>query len=288
MAISRHLVRDFLTWVFKFCTFGNAGVLVQLVVLSDLWWMVSGLGSMSTIAISYGENGPVFCGLKSDGSHLVTCYGSNSAIIYGTPARFPFIGLTAGDGFVCGLLMGSNQPYCWGSSGYIQMGVPQPMVKEAEYIEISAGDYHLCGLRKPLTGRHRNNSLVDCWGYNMTKNYAFDGQIQSISAGSEFNCGLFSQNRSVFCWGDETSSHVISLIPEQLRFQRISAGGYHVCGILELDSKSFCWGRSLDLEEEISVAYSSEEMWICLQVIQCFMLWEDSSMLVGSRAMTME
>jgi hypothetical protein len=129
----------------------RAGFLVELMVLSDLWWLVSGLGSMSSIAISYGEKGPVFCGLKSDGSHLVTCYGSNSAIIYGTPAHFPFAGLTAGDGFVCGLLMDSNQPYCWGSSGYIQMGVPQPMTKGAEYLEISAGDYHLCGLRKPIT-----------------------------------------------------------------------------------------------------------------------------------------
>ncbi|XP_065869260.1 serine/threonine-protein kinase-like protein ACR4 [Euphorbia lathyris] len=255
MGISSNLgreSRDFLIWVL------NAGVFVQLVVLSDLWCLVSGLGSMSSIAISYGENGPVFCGLKSDGSHLVTCYGSNSAIIYGTPAHFPFIGLTAGDGFVCGLLMGSNQPYCWGNSGYIQMGVPQPMVKDAEYLEISAGDYHLCGLRNPLTGRRRNTSLVDCWGYNMTKNYAFDGQIQSISAGSEFNCGLFAQNRSVFCWGDETSSHVISLTPKDMRFQRIAAGGYHVCGILEANARAFCWGRSLDLEEEISVAYSGQ------------------------------
>lgn len=232
----------------------RAGFVVQLMILSDLWWLVSGLGSMSSIAISYGEKGPVFCGLKSDGSHLVTCYGSNSAIIYGTPAHFPFVGLTAGDGFVCGLLMDSNQPYCWGSSGYIQMGVPQPMIKGAEYLEISAGDYHLCGLRKPLTGRRRNTSLVDCWGYNMTKNYDFDGQLQSISAGSEFNCGLFSQNRTVFCWGDETSSRVISLIPKDLRFQKIAAGGYHVCGILEgINSRAFCWGRSLDIEEEISV-----------------------------------
>ncbi|KAK0606673.1 hypothetical protein LWI29_002545 [Acer saccharum] len=214
---------------------------------------------MSSIAISYGENGPIFCGLKSDGSHLVTCYGSNSAIIYGTPAHFPFIGLTAGDGFVCGLLMDSNQPYCWGSSGYIQMGVPQPMIKGAEYLEISAGDYHLCGLRKPLTGKRRNYSFVDCWGYNMTKNYVFDGLIQSISAGSEFNCGLFSQNRTVFCWGDETSSRVISLIPKEMKFLKIAAGGYHVCGILEgVNSRAFCWGRSLDLEEEISVAYSGE------------------------------
>ena len=121
MGISRSLLEHFLNWVLKIQTW-QAVFLVQirvLVVFSNLWWLVSGLGSMSSIAISYGENGPVFCGLKSDGSHLVTCYGSNSAIIYGTPAHFPFMGLTAGDGFVCGLLVDSNQPYCWGSSRYV-------------------------------------------------------------------------------------------------------------------------------------------------------------------------
>ncbi|CAN6580443.1 unnamed protein product [Malus baccata var. baccata] len=251
-------VNDFLIWVLNISIL-RAGFLAELVVLSDLWCLASGLGSMSAIAVSYGEKGSVFCGLKLDGSHLVTCYGSNSAITYGAPNRFPFIGLTAGDGFVCGLLMDSNQPYCWGSSGYIQMGVPQPIVKDAQYLEISAGDYHMCGLRKPLTGRLRNTSFVDCWGYNMTKNYVFDGQIQSISAGSEFNCGLFSQNRTVFCWGDETSSRVISLIPKDMRFRKISAGGYHVCGILEpVNSRTVCWGRSLVMEEEISVAYSGQ------------------------------
>nr|TKS15239.1 epidermal differentiation family protein [Populus alba] len=248
-----HSVRDFLIRVLM-TSKRNCGFVVQFVVLSDLWWLVSGLGSMSSIAISYGEKGPAFCGIKSDGSHLVNCYGSNSAIIHETPAYFPFIGLTAGDGFVCGLLLESNRPYCWGSSGYLRPGVPQPMMEEAEYVEISAGDYHLCGLRKPLTGRRRNLSLVDCWGYNMTRNHVFDGQIQSISAGSDFNCGLFSENRTVFCWGDQASSRVISLIPQEMRFQKIAAGGYHVCGILEgVDSRAFCWGRSLDLQEEISV-----------------------------------
>ncbi|XP_057458375.1 serine/threonine-protein kinase-like protein ACR4 [Lotus japonicus] len=231
--------------------------LSELVVFSYLWFPVSSLGSMSSIAVSYGDKGSAFCGLKSDGSHTVACNGFNSAIIYGTPPQFSFFGLTAGDGFVCGLLMSSSQPYCWGSTNYIGMGVPQPMVKGAQYLEISAGDYHLCGLRKPLTGRHRNTSFVDCWGYNMTKNYVFDGQIQSISAGSEFNCGLFSQNRTVFCWGDETSSQIMSLMPQDMRFQKLSAGGYHVCGILEgVNSRAICWGRSLDMEEEISLVRS--------------------------------
>ncbi|XP_042514886.1 serine/threonine-protein kinase-like protein CR4 isoform X2 [Macadamia integrifolia] len=262
--ISSCLIRDFLTWVLKMNPW-KAGFLLQAIMLvsvSDSWWVVSGLGSMSSIAVSYGENGPVFCGLKSDGSHLVTCYGSDSAIIYGTPARFAFSGLTAGDAFVCGLLLESSQPYCWGSSIYIQMGVPQPMLEGAEYSEISAGDHHLCGLRKPKKGRfHRDISLVDCWGYNMTANHVFGGKIMSISAGSMFNCGLFFDNRTVFCWGDESSSGVISSMPRETKFQVISAGGYHVCGILEgQNSRAFCWGRSLELDMETETpAASSDE-----------------------------
>ncbi|XP_016481554.1 serine/threonine-protein kinase-like protein ACR4 [Nicotiana tabacum] len=231
------------------------------VFLVVLWGKVSGLGSMSSIAISYGEYGSVFCGLKSDGSHLVSCYGSSSAIIYSTPAHFPFIGLTAGNGFVCGLLMDSSQPYCWGRSSFVQMGVPQPIIKGSQYLEISAGENHLCGLRKPLMGNRRNVSLVDCWGYNMTRNNEFEGQIHSISAGSEFNCALFSLNRSVFCWGDETSSQVISLAPKDLRFIKIAAGGYHVCGILEgVNAQVYCWGRSLNLEQEFSAAQLNIEL----------------------------
>ncbi|CAH9122385.1 unnamed protein product [Cuscuta epithymum] len=228
---------------------------VFLVAFLDLLLRVSGLGSMSSIAISYGEYGPVFCGLKSDGSHTVSCYGSNSAIIYATPPHSPFVGITAGNDFVCGLLMDSNQPYCWGNSHFIQMGVPQPMSEHSQYLEVSAGDHHLCGLRKPLTGKYRNTSFVDCWGYNMTRTFQFDGQVQTLSAGSEFSCGLFSQNRTVFCWGDETSSRVISLIPTGKRFQKIAAGGYHVCGILDgAESHVLCWGRSLDLQEAIAVS----------------------------------
>ncbi|KAK6120892.1 hypothetical protein DH2020_045365 [Rehmannia glutinosa] len=226
---------------------------IFLFFFSCLSVKVFSLGSMSSIAISYGEKGSVFCGLKSDGSHLANCYGSNHAIIHATPNHSPFIGLTAGSGFVCGLLVDSNQPFCWGSTEFIPMGVPLRTSKNSEYLEISAGDNHLCGLRKPLFGKLRNTTLVDCWGYNMTKIYNFDGQIHSISAGSVFSCGLFAQNRSVFCWGDETASNVIDLTPKELKFRKIAAGGFHVCGILEgVFSRVICWGRSLDLEQEIS------------------------------------
>ncbi|KAI3503992.1 hypothetical protein L1887_32536 [Cichorium endivia] len=235
-------------------------LLLFMVVASDLNSLVTGLGSMSSIAISYGENGAAFCGLRSDGSHFVTCYGSNPALIGSTPTRARFTGLTGGNGFVCGLLENTRQPFCWGVSEFVAMGVPKPMAKFAEFVELSAGDHHLCGLRKPLTGNQRNYSVVDCWGYNMTKSHVFDGPVQSVSAGSEFNCGLFSENRTAFCWGDETSSGVISRVPSNVRFKKISAGGYHVCGIMEgIESNVSCWGTSWETQQEIAMELAGQD-----------------------------
>uniref|UniRef100_A0A5K1BNL9 non-specific serine/threonine protein kinase n=2 Tax=Nymphaea colorata TaxID=210225 RepID=A0A5K1BNL9_9MAGN len=220
---------------------------VILVLLSNEDLEVSSFGSMSSIAVSYGENGPSFCSLNTvDGSRSVRCQGADSAVVYATPASLPFLGLTAGDGFVCGLLMHQHQPYCWGNNIYIQMGVPQPMKPGAIYIDISAGDHHLCALRRPTS---RNSSIVDCWGYNMTNSYGFGDEIMSITGGSGFNCGLLVRNGTAVCWGDESDSGVSSLIPRNASFHGVSAGGFHVCGVLaDGGSRVFCWGRSLSLE----------------------------------------
>ncbi|KAL4193638.1 hypothetical protein AMTRI_Chr06g177760 [Amborella trichopoda] len=237
-----------------FFSISNLHSLLLLFLVFYEFRQVSGLGSMSSLAVSYGENGPSLCGLNADGSHLVSCYGSDTSVVYGAPFRIPFSGLTAGDGFVCGLLMESKQPYCWGNNVYIQMGVPQPTAPMASYSEISAGDHHLCALRENpshvLNGssissfqsfeslnlsfsyRLERSSIVDCWGYNMTATHDIQGDLRSITAGSVFNCGLFRENKTAFCWGDETGK-----------------GRFHVCGVLMASlSRVLCWGRSLSLD----------------------------------------
>lgn len=227
--------------------------LVFVLSVASLSLGTSALGSMTSIAVSYGENGPVFCAVVADGSHVVSCFGTDASIVYGAPSRLPMLSLTAGDSFVCGLLLDSNQPYCWGNNFYVQMGVPQPMEEGAAYSEISAGDHHLCGLRTQHRRLRTSISLIDCWGYNMTSSLKFSGEVTSITAGSLFNCGLLVQNRTAFCWGDETGSNIISLTPKNLRFRSISAGGYHVCGILE-NSRVFCWGKSLAVQGDVDLA----------------------------------
>lgn len=212
-------------------------VMVFVMVCGLQMDLVLAMGSMSSLAASYGENGPALCGLNADGSQLVTCFGSDAASVYGAPLRIAFRGLTAGDGFVCGLQISSRQPYCWGNNIYVQMGVPPAMASSnMSYVEISAGDNHLCALRRKRRG-------VDCWGYNMTGSYLQGIRLESITAGALFNCGLFAENRTAVCWGDETGSGVISGIPKDVRFRVIAAGGYHVCGIdADKSNRTVCWG----------------------------------------------
>ncbi|KAL4186804.1 hypothetical protein AMTRI_Chr09g35890 [Amborella trichopoda] len=84
----------------------------------------------------------------------------------------------------------------------------------------------------------------------MTATHDIQGDLISITIGSVFNCRLFRENETAFCWGDEIGSGVISLIPKNLRFRTISAGVFHVCGVLMASaSKVLCWGRSLSLDD---------------------------------------
>ncbi|KAG0460266.1 hypothetical protein HPP92_023394 [Vanilla planifolia] len=152
--------------------------------------------------------------------------------------------------------------FCWiqtspivGEQLVCKDGCSQPMEEGDAYSEISAGDQHLCGLRKPNNGSKSKFSFIDCWGYNMTTSQKYSGEVTSITAGSLFNCGLFARNGTAFCWGDETGSGVIDLTPTKSRFRSISAGGYHVCGILG-NSRVFCWGSSLGMQGDVDLAPS--------------------------------
>ncbi|MCO5580938.1 hypothetical protein L7F22_034812 [Adiantum nelumboides] len=201
---------------------------------------------MSAVAAVYGSNGPAFCGLQSsnDGTSAeVQCFGSNAACVYGAPLRLPLSGLSAGNGFVCGLTESSQLPYCWGNNIYVQQGIPTAAGPNISYTDICAGDNHLCALR-----HDQAEAAVDCWGYNITGSFVNGASLVSITAGASFSCGLFASNKTALCWGDETGSKVISEAPQKEKFQLIAAGGYHVCGILEGSGETLCWGRTLEAQ----------------------------------------
>jgi len=67
---------------------------VMGVTLLTLLPRAAPLGSMNSMAASYGENGQTLCSLRAENANVVTCFGSDVASVYGAPPRLPLIGLT--------------------------------------------------------------------------------------------------------------------------------------------------------------------------------------------------
>ncbi len=67
-----------------------------LMVACWLCWLrsVYPLGSMNSMAASYGENGQTLCRLRPEKANVATCFGSDVASVYGAPPRLPLVGLT--------------------------------------------------------------------------------------------------------------------------------------------------------------------------------------------------
>jgi len=77
------------------------------------------------------------------------------------------------------------------------------------YMQLSAGDYHTCG----LTARGK----AYCWGYN------YNGQLGDGT--TNYSSGVNGPQRVI----------------GGLTFASIRGGGYHTCG-LTARGKAYCWG----------------------------------------------
>ena len=85
-------------------------------------------------------------------------------------------------------------------------------IKDIEFIEISAGQFHSCGIRK-------DNGLVMCWGAGWTAQA--DGGVCQVN------------------WGQSIVGATLG------KCISISAGGYHTCAITELGTVK-CWGKNVN------------------------------------------
>ena len=103
--------------------------------------------------------------------------------------------------------------------------IPTDLI-DVEFIEISAGKFHSCGIRK-------DNNQVVCWGAGKTK---------------ENGGGVCNVN-----WGQ-------SIVPEGLnRCIKVSAGGYHTCVIKETGAIE-CWGKNTNGQCDIPGSPSSQDI----------------------------
>lgn len=163
-------------------------------------------------------------------------------------------------------LNSSGTIYCWGAQihGIQGNGVvsstdthdPAALTTYTDFIEIDAGETHMCGLR--------SNGEIYCWGRSNNGEVGIVNTDNStplkagtysdyvaVATGGYHSCGL-RLNGDVYCWGANTDgclgngdlstdTPVPQLVLGGHKFIDIEAGWQHTCGITE-DGSALCWG----------------------------------------------
>jgi hypothetical protein len=148
--------------------------------------------------------------------------------------------IVAGRYHSCGLKT-DNEAVCWGRNDQGQTEPTPPMT--TQFIQISAGAFHNCGIIECLPGHICMwPTNVSCWGFNgwgQTSVIGLPNDFVQVSAGWYHNCGV-RESGAVECWGRDDYDQ--STQPTRFSFQSVSAGGYHTCG-LTIGGTIRCWGR---------------------------------------------
>lgn len=114
---------------------------------------------------------------------------------------------------------------CW---GYNHHGQAQP--PEGIFLQVSAGRYHSCAIRREET--------VTCWGEELR---VPKGRFLQISVGEWHVCGIL-QDGTAQCWG--RNDHKQS-VPPPGEFLQIGSGEDITCG-LRPDGHVECWGEKVE------------------------------------------
>ncbi|KAF6153642.1 hypothetical protein GIB67_027509 [Kingdonia uniflora] len=214
-----------------------AAVISQLLPFSVVV-VVTGLGSASTIAISYGSN--TVCGvLAGETNQRVECYKGGRAIA--VEPNISFALLSGGRDFFCGLKSDGVMFLCWDGSSFVPKRVY--FNSSAGLRDLSVGDDHVCGVEN-VTG------VAKCWyrGEDESKRGSFVApngvKFASITSGRGFSCGVLMDDiKSVRCWGNSSIGLDIEKQFRNVSMLSLVAGDSHVCG-LNVTGYLVCNGRN--------------------------------------------
>lgn len=197
--------------------------------------------------------------------------GSKTATPY-TPVG-QVTAVSEGQDFRCAL-SANESVLCWGKNGSGQLGdgtfvdktVPTQVKDLAHAIAVSAGAQHACAVKLDHT--------IWCWGSNELHQIGSNATEQKpggglcasvpividniqdavdVSAGEFFTCAL-KKNRTVSCWGHNSSGQVgtepptlYAEFPQPIvgleNVVELQTGADHVCARTQ-DDKVYCWGNN--------------------------------------------
>lgn len=239
-------------------------------------------GTMANDAHSCGvlASGEALCWGSDQSSKLGDGPGSRDVCGGGAPCALvpvevaggiSFQAISAGGFHTCGLDSG-GYAYCWGSSGYGQLGngtrtsspVPVPVSGGHQFIGISSGYGHVCALEADgdlyCWGRNRfgetgtaGNSGCPFPEYCWTTPQLVQGfRFTSVRTAGSHTCGLTTEGDLV-CWGynesgqlgDGTTDHRVTPAPVLSEFSFVDFGvGHQQSCALAANHMLYCWGQN--------------------------------------------
>jgi len=162
---------------------------------------------------------------------VVTCHGDDFLVPAITkkgvvPDGIPFMAVTVGDTFSCGLVT-NGSAVCWGE---FPGAAPNPATT---FIDIHAGANNLCGLQAA--------GAVLCYG-NDTAGVITTlpvGVYQGGSTGTD-TAGGVTRDHTAACWGNTTDPGIATM-PAITDAEHVSVGATHACYITT-SGGLVCWG----------------------------------------------
>ncbi|KAL9238687.1 hypothetical protein vseg_013077 [Gypsophila vaccaria] len=162
---------------------------------------------------------------------------SGQSVFLQPEGETPFLSITSGEGFSCGIARDERNVLCWGESGIGDL-------VEAEFDGISmtslvAGKSHVCGIT--VSGILVCKGNNDAGQLNVPLTTAF--YYSDLALGGTYTCALQRSNGSVICWGDAGDvSAIIDQEVQTLSFESIVGGINFICGLRSDELSVMCWG----------------------------------------------
>lgn len=173
------------------------------------------------------------CASVDDVNRTVETYPSGDSFYYA--------GISAGDGFLCGLsdnYEGDISVMRWWEFPDLAENRNETKVKRLFHgppiLKLSSGDSHVCG----IIGVDRR---IDCWRWIGFDTRMVQSNLTDIAVGGNFVCVILS-NGNIKCYSDcdEETSGVVGHEPTGT-FATVSGGDRHACGLKDTGDL-YCWG----------------------------------------------
>ncbi|XP_074303129.1 putative serine/threonine-protein kinase-like protein CCR3 [Silene latifolia] len=209
-----------ITSIYVSCFVNN----VVFLAVFSLLTKVTGLGSSSTIAVTYGSNS-VCRILVENSSQSIQCFQGDRT--FSVLPNISFDRLAGGKNMFCGLTSDGADIFCWDNlTSRVENIYHNPL---STLTDLTVGNDRVCALQA-------KTSIIQCWKRGFSGRPVFlqpEGETAflSITSGDGFSCGIAREDKTVLCWGENGIGDSIEAQFWNMSMLSVVAGKSHVCGI---------------------------------------------------------